>query len=393
MNKVYLQKGKEKPVRLRHNWIFSGAIAKWDAGVVDGEIVSVHASDGSFLAYGYCNRKSKIQIRVLEWDEEKVIDAAWWTEKIGNAIQLRERYVPTRTTTARRLVFAEADGLPGLIVDQFGECLTMQIMTLGIEKQKSVIVQALKDLINPKGIYEKSDSPLRQLEGLEPISEIVSGAIPTEIEVEEYGTRFSVNIEDGQKSGFYADQRDNRQLALQFMKDKKVLDCFSYTGGFSVHALKSSATFVRAVDSSADALGRLTLNMELNQISSDKFEVVQADVFQYLRDQSYLDFDVVILDPPKLAPSRQSVPKAERAYKDLNMQALQKMGPGSILISFSCSGSIVLEHFKQILAWAATDAGKEIQFLQDLGQPMDHPVRAAFPESSYLKGVVAMVMN
>lgn len=393
MNKVYLQKGKEKPVRLRHNWIFSGAIAKWDAGVVDGEIVSVQSNDGSFLAYGYCNRKSKIQVRVLEWDQEKEINSAWWAEKIRKAIQLRELYLPAQTTTARRLVFAEADGLPGLIVDQFGDYLTMQVMTLGIEMQKAVIVQVLTDLLSPKGIYEKSDSALRQLEGLEPISEIIFGAIPSEIEVHEYKSRFLVNIEDGQKSGFYADQRENRQQALQFMKGKRVLDCFSYTGGFSVHAVTSNAAFVRAVDSSADALSRLTLNMELNQVPQEKFETVQADVFQYLRDQSYLDFDVVILDPPKLAPSRQSVPKAERAYKDLNMQALQKMGAGSILISFSCSGSIVLEHFKQILAWAATDAGKEIQFLQDLGQPMDHPVRAAFPESSYLKGVVAMVMN
>jgi|LakMenE18May11ns_1017448.scaffolds.fasta_scaffold9957686_12 23S rRNA (cytosine1962-C5)-methyltransferase len=395
MHKVFLLKGKEKPVLHHHNWVYSGAIAKQDKGIEKGDLVQVCNSNGEFLAYGYYNEDSKIRVRLLEWNEQVEIDAAWWEDKIRKAYTLRKERVENENTNAYRLVFSEGDGLPGLIVDKYADYLSVQFLTAGTDVRKTMIVEILQKVIPVKGIYERSDANARSQEGLQMVvGNLYGEKPPASLLIKENGLLFNTPIVEGQKSGYYLDQRENRKKVADYTNGKKVLDCFSYTGGFSLHAKQAGASEVWSVDSSSIAIEALKNNYKNNDLAFNEEQVITSDVFQYLRNaqQNGQHWDVIILDPPKLAPNRQNLPKAERAYKDLNLQALLLMKPGDILATFSCSGSLSLEHFKQILAWAATDAGKELQFLEDLGHPIDHPVRAAFPESSYLKGVIARVI-
>lgn len=395
MHKVFLLKGKEKPVLHHHNWVYSGAIAKQDKGIEKGDLVQVCNLNGDFLAYGYYNEDSKIRVRLLEWNEKADIDAAWWEDKIRKAYALRKERVENENTNAYRLVFSEGDGLPGLIVDKYADYLSVQFLTAGTDARKSMIVDLLQKVIPVKGIYERSDASARSQEGLPlVVGNLFGEKPPASLLIKENGLLFNTPIVEGQKSGYFLDQRENRKKVAAYTKDKKVLDCFSYTGGFSLHAKQAGAEEVWSVDSSSIAIDSLKNNYKNNELAYNEEQVITSDVFQYLRNaqQNGQHWDVIILDPPKLAPNRQNLPKAERAYKDLNLQALLLMKPGDILATFSCSGSLSLEHFKQILAWAATDAGKELQFLEDLGHPIDHPVRAAFPESAYLKGVIARVI-
>ncbi len=395
MQKVFLLKGKEKPVLHHHNWVYSGAIAKQDKGIVKGDMVMVCNNEGKFLAYGYYNEDSKIRVRLLEWDENVEINEAWWEEKIRNAYALRKDRVESEDTNAYRVIFSEGDALPGLIVDKYDEYLSVQFLTAGLEVRKEMIVSILQKVIPVKGIYERSDSTARTLEGLGMSVGVLFGEKPpSNLLVKENGLLVNTPIVEGQKSGYFLDQRDSRKKVAAYTKGLKVLDCFSYTGGFSLNARKAGATEVWSVDSSASATDALSSNYKNNQLDCNEEHVITSDVFQFLRaaQQKNQHWDVIILDPPKLAPNRQNLPKAERAYKDLNLQAMLLMKSGDILATFSCSGSLSLEHFKQILAWAATDAGKELQFLEDLGHPVDHPVRAAFPESYYLKGVIARII-
>jgi 23S rRNA (cytosine1962-C5)-methyltransferase len=395
MHKVFLLKGKEKPVLHHHNWVYSGAIAKQDKGIEKGDLVQVCNSNGEFLAYGYYNEDSKIRVRLLEWNEQVEIDAAWWEDKIRKAYTLRKERVENENTNAYRLVFSEGDGLPGLIVDKYADYLSVQFLTAGTDVRKTMIVEILQKVIPVKGIYERSDANARSQEGLQMVvGNLYGEKPPASLLIKENGLLFNTPIVEGQKSGYYLDQRENRKKVADYTNGKKVLDCFSYTGGFSLHAKQAGASEVWSVDSSSIAIEALKNNYKNNDLAFNEEQVITSDVFQYLRhaQQNGHHWDVIILDPPKLAPNRQNLPKAERAYKDLNLQALLLMKPGDILATFSCSGSLSLEHFKQILAWAATDAGKELQFLEDLGHPIDHPVRAAFPESSYLKGVIARVI-
>jgi 23S rRNA (cytosine1962-C5)-methyltransferase len=395
MQKVFLLKGKEKPVLHHHNWVYSGAIAKQDKGIGKGDMVMVCSNEGKFLAYGYYNEDSKIRVRLLEWDENVEINEAWWEEKISNAYTLRKNRVENEDTNAYRVIFSEGDALPGLIVDKYDEYLSVQFLTVGLEVRKEMIVSILQKVIPVKGIYERSDSNARTLEGLGMSVGVLFGEKPpSNLLIKENGLLVNTPIVEGQKSGYFLDQRENRKKVAAYTKGLKVLDCFSYTGGFSLNARKAGATEVWSVDSSASATDALSSNYKNNQLDCNEEHVITSDVFQFLRaaQQKNLHWDVIILDPPKLAPNRQNLPKAERAYKDLNLQAMLLMKSGDILATFSCSGSLSLEHFKQILAWAATDAGKELQFLEDLGHPVDHPVRAAFPESYYLKGVIARII-
>jgi 23S rRNA (cytosine1962-C5)-methyltransferase len=395
MQKVFLLKGKEKPVLHHHNWVYSGAIAKQDKGIQKSDIVQVCNSEGKFLAYGYYNEDSKIRVRLLEWDENVEINEAWWEEKILNAYALRKERVENEDTNAYRLIFSEGDALPGLIVDKYDEFLSVQFLTAGTDARKELITKILQKNIPVRGIYERSDSNARSQEGLQMVVGNLFGEKPSsKLLIKENGLLFNTPIVEGQKSGYFLDQRENRKKVAAYTNGKKVLDCFSYTGGFSLNAKKAGATEVWSVDSSAIATEAIKTNYLNNNLPFEEDKIITSDVFQYLRNaqNNNQHWDVIILDPPKLAPNRQNLPKAERAYKDLNLQAMLLMQPGDILATFSCSGSLSLEHFKQILAWAATDAGKELQFLEDLGHPVDHPVRAAFPESSYLKGVIARII-
>lgn len=391
MHNIQVKRGKEKAVQQHHPWLFSGALETPKKGIEAGEIVRVHDCNKQFLAYGYFNIASKIIVRLLEWNEAIAVDETWWKEKIKQSVARRADLVANKATNAYRLVHGEADFLPGLIVDQYGDYLSLQLLTAGVEKQKKLIIDTLQELLSPKGIMERSDTDSRKIEGLEPFAGVVSGKVPEEIKIKENVISFSVSLHAGQKSGYYVDQRDNRALLASLVKGKSVLDCFSYTGGFSVYARAAGARAVTTVDSSAGAISQVKKNYEVNKLAYQEEAVIEADCFEFLR-QNTTTFDVVILDPPKLAPTRASVERAQRAYKDINRLGMRAVAPGGLLATFSCSAGMDIALFKQIIAWAALDAGREIQIVHQFCQPADHPVRASFPESEYLKGLLCRVL-
>ena len=396
MQDVKLKKGKEKAVKQLHPWVFSGAIEIVSGKPGNGDIVSVTDSKGEFLAYGFYNAQSRVAVRLLEWNEQKAIDDDWWRERIHKAIQSRQDLIANEKTNTYRLIFSEADFLPGLIVDRYADYLSVQILTSGIELHKEVILNELQTLLNPIGIFDRSDSSARTHEGMEASNGgVLRGAEPPEyVTVKENDIFYDINISTGQKSGFYCDQRDNRRLVAGYSKGKKVLDCFSYSGGFSLNAMQNNASEVVSVDSSALALETLKRNIIANHFEDRVHRLIQSDVNKQLRAfrESGEKFDVIILDPPKYAPSRSALNKASRAYKDLNRQAMLILNEGGLLATFSCSGAVDLSTFKQIVAWAALDAGKEVQFIHQFSQPEDHPVRSSFPEGEYLKGLLCRVL-
>ena len=394
MYSIRLKKGKEKAVRQLHPWVFSGAIDQVKGAPENGEIVMVTDSTDNFLAYGFFNDKSRVAVRLLEWNLETEINEDWWRNKIAKAVKKRESLYNQDTNTYR-LIFSEADFIPGLIVDRYADFLSVQILTSGIERIKPIIIDELQKLLDPKGIFDRSDASARAHDGMDASSGgILSGLEPPEfVSVKENGIFYQVNIADGQKSGFYCDQRDNRRLVANHSKGKKTLDCFSYSGGFSLNAFRAGATEVVSVDSSALALDTLKKNIEINGFNPIPHRMFQSDVNKQLRvfrDQNE-KFDLIILDPPKYAPSRSALTKASRAYKDLNRLAMLLLNEGGLLATFSCSGAVDISMFKQILAWAALDAGKDVQFIEQYAQPSDHPVRSSFPEGEYLKGLLCRV--
>jgi len=395
MHSVKLKKGKEKAVRQLHPWVFSGAIDQIKGNPENGDIIMVTDSNNNFLAYGFFNSKSRVAVRLLEWNIDTEINESWWRKKIRTAVKHRDD-LNTEDTNTYRLIFSEADFLPGLIVDRYADFLSVQILTSGIENIKQIILDELQQLLSPKGIFDRSDASARAHEGMEASSGgILLGTEPPEfVSVKENGIFYQVNIAEGQKSGFYCDQRDNRKWVSDHVKGKKVLDCFSYSGGFSLNAMSKGASEVISVDSSALALETLKRNMEMNSFNSIPHRLIQSDVNKQLRvfREENEKFDVIILDPPKYAPSRSALTKASRAYKDLNRMAMLLLEEGGLLATYSCSGAVDISMFKQIIAWAALDAGKEVQFIQQFSQPADHPVRSSFPEGEYLKGLLCRVM-
>ncbi|MCX2478435.1 class I SAM-dependent rRNA methyltransferase [Pedobacter sp. MC2016-15] len=392
---VILKKGKEKAALQRHPWIFSGAIDKVKGAPLNGEVVKVFAADKSFLAYGYYNNESRVAVRMLEWDEDKAINKDWYHSKLVQSIAARAHVLSNEDTDTCRLVFSESDYLPGLIVDQYASFLSLQILSAGIENVKADIIDILRTELNPAGIFDKSDATARTHENLELSQGLLWGEMPPEfIEVKENGIKYHINIADGQKSGFYCDQRDNREILAAYTKDKEVLDCFCYSGGFTLNSLKNGAKHVTSVDSSGLAIETLKHNLGLNGFTEDRQTSIQSDVNKQLRAFKEEDkkFDVIVLDPPKYAPSRSALDRAARAYKDLNRLGMLLLKPGGIMATYSCSGAVDLETFKQIIAWAALDAGKEVQIIKQFHQPEDHPVRISFPEGEYLKGLLIRVL-
>jgi 23S rRNA (cytosine1962-C5)-methyltransferase len=391
---IILKKGKEKAAILRHPWIFSGALDKIKGSPANGEIVAVWSASQEFLAYGYFNDQSRVALRLMEWDQSVTIDEAWYAQRLEKAIASRADILNENTNTCR-LVFSEADLLPGLIVDKYADFLSLQILSAGMENAKQTIINILRSLLNPKGIFDKSDAGARKHENLEPADGLLWGEQPPEfLEVKENGVIYHINIADGQKSGFYCDQRDNREILAAYTKGKTVLDCFCYSGGFTLNSLKAGASHVTSVDSSALAIETLKHNLELNGFSEAMQNSVQSDVNKQLRvfKDENKKFEVVVLDPPKYAPSRSALDRAARAYKDLNRLGMMILEPGGILATFSCSGAVDMETFKQIIAWAALDAGREVQILKQFHQPEDHPIRMSFPEGEYLKGLLLRVL-
>ncbi len=394
MNKIILNKGKDKAAWQLHPWVFSGAISAALGKPQNGDIVSVYNIEDEFIAYGIYNGNSRVAVRLLEWDPSQEINEQWWRNRVSKSVNNRLSLLHETNNTVR-LIFAEADFLPGLIADKYADFISVQVHSAGIEKVKDIIVDQLVQLLQPKGIYERSDLKSREYEGLPDTNGILYGAVPPEfVDVIENGIHYQVNIVEGQKSGFYCDQRENRAITARYAKDKTVLDCFSYSGGFTLNAFREGAKSITSVDSSGLAIETLKNNIRLNGFDSSKHTAVQSDVNKYLRElgEQGEKFDVIVLDPPKYAPTRSALEKASRAYKDLNRRGLMLLNSGGLLATFSCSGAMDIDTFKQVIAWAALDAGKEIQFIYQYCQPEDHPVRASFPESEYLKGLLVRVL-
>jgi len=395
MKSVYLNKGKDKAAWHLHPWVFSGAIKSLSDKIEDGEVVSVYNAEREFIAYGLFHNSSRVAIRLLEWNPQAQIDADWWRARIQKAVAARQHLLQEGVTNTLRLIFAEADFLPGLIVDKYADFISIQVHAVGVEKVKSIIIDELNALLQPKGIYERSDLKSREHEGLPDTNGLLHGELPSEfVDVIENGIHYKVNIIDGQKSGFYCDQRENRQLTANYVSNKRVLDCFCYSGGFTLNSLKNGASEVVSVDSSALAIETLEKNIAENGFEPERHKAILSDVNKQLR--KFIDegekFDLIVLDPPKYAPSRSALERASRAYKDLNRRGLMLLNSGGLLATFSCSGAMDMDTFKQVLAWAALDAGKEIQFIRQFHQPEDHPVRASFPEGEYLKGLLVRVV-
>lgn len=392
---VILQPGRERSVLRRHPWIFSGAVARIRGDPADGDIVDVQDAGGQWLARGYLNRRSQITVRLLTWNPAEEINADFWKRRLQRALQGRADLLRSPHTTAFRLVHAESDGLPGLIVDRYGEFLVAQFLTLGIERWKDTLVSLLVDLLSPRGIYERSDVDVREKEGLPMRTGPLRGEPPPPlVEVRENGLRFRVDVGTGQKTGFYLDQRENRARLAPFSPGAEVLDAFCYTGAFGVYAAWHGAARVTFVDSSGPALELARENLSLNGLSPDDHEFVEGDVARVLRAfrAAGRRFDLIILDPPKFAPSAQDVPRAARAYKDINLQAFHLLRPGGILFSTSCSGAVSADLFQKILFGAALDAGRDVQILGHLHQGSDHPVSLNFPEGTYLKGFICRAL-
>jgi 23S rRNA (cytosine1962-C5)-methyltransferase len=391
---VILKKGKEKAVLHKHPWVFSGAVERVNGKPANGDVVRLIDAKGAFMAYGFYNSQSRVALRLLEWDEAITIDDAWFRKKVAAAVSGRSGVLIEGKTDTCRLVFSESDYLPGLIVDKYADHLALQVLTSGIEKVLPVILDELQILLKPQSIFDKSDASSRSHEGLETEQTALTlNAPPPFVDVVENSVSYHINIAEGQKSGFYCDQRDNREILASYAKGKKVLDCFSYTGGFTLNCLKNGAASVTAVDSSALAVATLNQNVELNNFETAGVSSITSDVNKQLRKfrEENETFDIVVLDPPKYAPSRSALDKASRAYKDLNRLGMLLLNPGGLLATFSCSGAMDMETFKQVLAWAALDAGKQVQFIHQFCQPEDHPVRSSFPEGEYLKGLLCRV--
>jgi 23S rRNA (cytosine1962-C5)-methyltransferase len=400
---VFIQAQKLKAIERQHPWIFSGAISHIEGNPGDGEIVTVRSSAGEFMARGYWNSQSAIRIRLLSWNESEIIDDLFWRKRLERAIQARQienRVYTHGTANAYRLVNAENDWIPGLVVDRYGDWLVIQALTLGIAIRKTMLVNLLADILNPAGIYERSDVDVRQKEGLPAETGLLKGKEPPDlIEIDENGRRFLIDIRHGHKTGFYLDQRENREIVgnwFRWSEDASqcvVLNTFAYTGGFAVYALGGLVKRVINVDSSADALHLAKRNIALNGFTASDEDFVEGDVFQVLR--YYRDigqqFDMIILDPPKFAQSPRQVESAARGYKDINLLAFRLLKPGGILATFSCSGAIDENLFQKIVFGALADAGRDAQIIRHLEQASDHPVALTFPEGAYLKGLLCRV--
>ncbi len=385
---VRLKPKRDRSVRQRHPWLFSGAIAAADAQA--GEVVAVRAASGELLAWGYYNPHSQIRVRLLRWGEAPP-DEAWWQRAVEGAVARRQSLLRSGETTTARLINAESDGLPGLVVDQYGEWLVLQALTLGIDQHKGWLADMLLAATGARGVWERSDESVRRLEGLNEIAGPLAGdAPPATIEVLENGANFLVDLVGGHKTGFYLDQRDNRALVRKLAEGRSVLNCFAYTGGFSIFAALGGAVGVTSVDTSQPALEIAVENYALNGLDAERDEFIVADVFDLLRDfqREGRRFDLIVLDPPKFAHSRSGVDAACRGYKDINYYALQLLEPGGLLLTFSCSGLVSADLFQKVVFGAALDAGVDAQILQPLAQAPDHPVLLTFPEGAYLKGLL-----
>ena len=387
--RIILKKGKEKPLLQGHPWVFSGAVSRAEGDFSPGDLGEAWSPGGQFLGVGFVNLRSQIIFRLLS-QERKEIHLGFFKERMGRALLLREKWLRGRTN-AYRMVNSEGDLLPGLIVDRYGEGFVIQCLTAGMERLKPALTDLLAREFHGEWVFERSDVATRKEEGLEERKDLLYGRdVFDHVEIEEHGCRFRVNVRDGQKTGFYLDQRENRALLETICQGKNVLDCFCYTGAFSVYAVRGGAEAVTLVDSSEDALHRAEEHLDVNRLEKIPRRLIRGDAFKVLRD---LDpgYDVVILDPPPFAKKKSQLSGASRGYKDLNLQAFRLMKAEGVLLTFSCSHYMDWALFQKIVFSAAVDAKRKVQIIGRMGHPVDHPFDLCHPEGEYLKGFICRV--
>jgi len=402
MADLVLKPGREKSLLRRHPWVFSGAVHHLNGDPASGETVDLLSFQGDFLARAAYSPHSQIRARVWTFDPDERVNPDFFQQRIRAAIEMREtlgfacewsKGVQRDVTNAYRLIYAESDGIPGLIVDRYSEMLVLQSLTAGSEYWKETLADILLEETGLSSIYERSDADVRALEGMQSIALTIRGPeLRSPVTINEDDLKFKVNLSGGQKTGFYLDQRQNRLRVRELANGRDALDCFCYSGGFTLNALAGGASAVVAVDSSAEALALGRENVSLNGEQAERVEWREGDVFQELRKfrDEGRSFDLVILDPPKFAPTAAQAEKASRGYKDINLLAFKLLRPGGLLVTFSCSGGVDAALFQKIVASAALDAGVEAQIVEHLSQAADHPVALHFPEAAYLKGLICI---
>jgi 23S rRNA (cytosine1962-C5)-methyltransferase len=390
-NSLHLKPGREKSVLSRHPWIFSGAVDRIGGNPQIGESVDIFSAKNEWLARAAYSPFSSIRARIWTWDVDEQVNKDLFIKKIKDASAYRDMVVDKNRTDAYRIVYGESDGLPGLVVDLYRDWLVVQFLSAGCDYWKDEITQALIETTGVKNIFERSDVDVRNLEGLDLRIGNVAGIDPPErLVIKENGLSFWVSLASGQKTGFYLDQRANRQRVYDFVQDKRVLNCFCYTGAFTVYALKGGARELTSIDSSADALMYAQSNLLINDLSDRNAIWQEADVFKELRTLRDRNekFDVIILDPPKFAPTIAQAERAARGYKDINLLAFKLLNPNGFLFTFSCSGGVSADLFQKIVIGAALDAKVNARIIAHLEQSPDHPVSLTFPEGAYLKGLI-----
>ncbi|RPI86979.1 MAG: methyltransferase domain-containing protein [Chloroflexi bacterium] len=393
MNKIILKPNREKSLLRRHPWVFSGAVAKVEGSPQPGGTIDICTSSGSFLAQAAYSPESQIRARVWTFDEAEKVDEAYFLRRLEAAVEMRRLLKDTGwiDSNAVRLVHGESDGLPGLVIDQYGKVLVLQALSAGAETWKDTIAEQVMELTGAESLYERSDVDVRRLEGLPEKKGLLKGVEPPDrIEIREADLKFWVDVRGGHKTGYYLDQRANRALVKSMVRGRDVLDCFSYTGGFTIASALGGANSVLSIDSSGEAIQLAKQNLQLNPVDPGKVYWIEADVFQTLRTfrDSRKSFDLIVLDPPKFAQTASQAERAARGYKDINLLAFKLLRPGGLLFTFSCSGGINEDLFQQIVAGAALDAGVDAQIIRRMHQGPDHPISVHFPEGAYLKGLV-----
>lgn len=393
MSALIIKNDRVKAVKRKHPWIFSKAIKEVIGDPQLGETVDLLDENNKWLAKAAYSPHSQIRARIWSFDQNQEINFDFFKAKIERALFIRQPMIKQAQTTGYRLLCAESDGIPGLTVDVYNTTLVCQILSAGVEANKDIIVEALKAVFPDHVIYERSDVDVRQKEGLKNRRGEIYGTLQSPQIIEENGIKAYVDIENGHKTGFYLDQRDNRKTLEKYVDDKTVLNCFSYTGTFGLTALKGGAKHVTQVDMSQSALDIAAKNIDLNGFDQSKVSLVKHDVFKLIRKyrEEGKTFDVIIMDPPKFAESKAQLRGACRGYKDINMIAMQLLNPGGLLLSFSCSGLMEPTLFQKILADAALDANREMVFIEKLSQAQDHIISSVYPEGYYLKGFVSQV--
>jgi 23S rRNA (cytosine1962-C5)-methyltransferase len=388
--KVILKKGRERALLRGHPWVFSGAVERIDGEASPGDEGEVYSREGEFLGLGHFNPRSQIILRIL-MRERGTLSDAFFDNRITAAAALRESWLKGKTD-AYRLVNAEGDFLPGLVIDRYGRRYVVQFLTAGMDRWKDLVTQLLIRKFSPESIYERSDAPSRAEEGLSETRGLLSGEeVPEDVEIEECGCRFKVNVKGGQKTGFYLDQRENRSALRRLSEGKRVLDVFTYTGGFSIHAGRGGARELTLIDASEEALSAAEANLRLNRLEGTPHRLIRGDAFEVMRGLAG-EYDIIILDPPPFAKKKGHLAGAARGYKDLNLLAFRLLKKGGLLFTFSCSHHVNLDLFQKIVFSAAVDAGKGVQVLGRRGQPVDHPFSLFHPEGEYLKGMICRVV-